>query len=382
MSGLLRGLTQRLHFESGRFREVFLKAAHVLGWMSSMAQAGTPPIRTIDGQPYTEPFPGLLSRSRPKIADVPFPHRSDVLFIELGMFAVGCKLYEFAWQKLNQARDLAQSGGLSTLSHVIDLELAELAVHKERYEEALQLAISGLRASSAVRNMREQGVDALTAQGSFEDIWQSLTREQRRDAEHGLFWTIIGPAITRLFAKTASSIEAYSDVIAELETIFRKYEHELADPQYWYSILYEFRLAFSPSTTRETIREQIQNLPEGGFPLVLFYLALSRTPNASLAEICGTQAVAFDFLFRALPASKLMAEDIATYVLRYWTEVVETQGFALRNPQLFKRSLESLRQPTFENVAKLLLLASDATGSQLSDSLRQSLLNSAGSSTT
>lgn len=70
-----------------------------------------------------------------------------------------------------------------------------------------------------------------------------------------------------------------------------------------------------------------------------------------------------------------MAEEITIYVLRYWQNVAATQAFALRNPQAFRRSINMLQHPTFSSIAKLLLLAANATEAHLSESLRQNLAN-------
>jgi hypothetical protein len=65
MSGLVRGLIQSQDFENSRFREVFGKTGHALGWMASMADLSRSPKQTLGGYPYTAPFPGLFSRPRP-----------------------------------------------------------------------------------------------------------------------------------------------------------------------------------------------------------------------------------------------------------------------------------------------------------------------------
>jgi hypothetical protein len=136
-------------------------------------------------------------------------------------------------------------------------------------------------------------------QTSLEKIWDSLPREQRQDAGRELYWIIIGPAIARLFAKETQP-EACISTITGLETMFQQSKHELVDPDYWSHMFRQLRVAFSPLATHETILGQIQTLPEDEAHLrLLFYLALSRTPNATLSEICGAHAAVFEFLVRA-----------------------------------------------------------------------------------
>jgi len=126
MSSVVHRLLQKQEFEESRFREVFGKRGHVLGWMVSIARSGAPPVHTLDGQPYAEPFPGWFSRRQPRIAEIPWPLYSSLLITQLGMFAVECELDETAWRNLSQAKNLAESQSLAYLRHFVDLQLAEV----------------------------------------------------------------------------------------------------------------------------------------------------------------------------------------------------------------------------------------------------------------
>jgi hypothetical protein len=382
MSGLVRGLLRSRDFDNRRFREAFGKAGHVLGWMSSMADLGISPKQTSDGHAYTVPFAGFFSRSRPQMADYNFPCRFGLLLTQLGWLSTGCRLYKFASRTFCEAKRLAQPQDLLSLRHLIDLELAELAAREERYREAFPLAISGIRMVSLSTEQRQRvlNMNASTPEISLQKVWTNLPLERRQEAERGLYWIIIGPAVTRLLVKNAPPEECVS-TIRELEIIFQESESELVEPQHWSNIFKELRTAFSPLATRETIQGQIQTLPEDEAHLhLLLYLALSRTPNATLSEICGAQAATFEFLLRQRSITQLMTEDMTIYLLRYWAEVAKSQGFALRNPQLFRRAVSGLQQPMFSNIAALLRLAAYETGTQLSESLHQNLIKAADSS--
>jgi hypothetical protein len=382
MSGLVRGLLRNRDFDNRRFREVFGKAGHVLGWMSSMADLGISPKQTPDGHPYIAPFAGFFSRSRPQMADYNFPRRLDLLLTQLGWLSTGCRLYKFASRTFYEAKRLAQPQDLLSLQQLIDLELAELAAREEHYREAFPLAISGIRmvSLSAEQRPRALNMNDSTPEMSLQEVWTSLPLERRQEAERGLFWISIRPAITRLLVKNAPPEECVS-MIRELEIIFQGSESELVESQHWSNVFRELRTAFSPLATRETIQGQIHTLPENEAYLhLLLDLALSRIHDATLSEICGAQAATFEFLLRQRSITQLMAEDMTIYLLRYWAEVAKNRGFALRNPKLFRRAVSVLQQPTFSNVAALLRLAAYETGTQLSESLHQNLIKAADSS--
>src|SRR5262249_5579791 len=155
----------------------------------------------------------------------------------------------------------------------------------------------------------------------------------------------------RLLAKEASP-DAYTTLVTDLSTLIQQSEHDFMDLQYWIDSLRALHIAFSPLAIRETVSEQIRNCPANEFELLLLlHLALSHTQNVTLTEACGAQVIVFDALLRTLSMPKLMAEEVAVYVLRYWQNIATTQSFALRNPQAFRRSINVLQQPTFSNIA-------------------------------
>ena len=376
MSGVIHGLLQSQEFAESRFREVLGKTGHVLGWMVSIEQSGAPPTHTLEGQPYAEPFPGFFSRPRPRIVEIPMPLHPSLLLTQLGMFAVACELDETAWNELSQAKNLAESQGLTYLQHFVDLQLADLAARNEGYREAFHLTLSGIRSLPAGQRFGESAAHLLTAQISLEEVWAGLSQEKRQGLEHMLYWTTIGPAITGLLAIEAHG-DAYGTMVMELQSIFEESEHELVDPEYWKRMLRGLRIVFSPLATCEILRGQIQALREDeSLMRVLLYLAISNSDYGTLEECCGVQAVAFDFLLDKEPGSKLMTNHLAISILRFWRHVAQTQTFALHNHLRFRNAVRIIQKPTFSNIALLLLLAANATGARFSDDLCRRLVES------
>jgi tetratricopeptide (TPR) repeat protein len=164
MAGLVRGLMQGQAFEDRRFREVFRKAQHVLGWMAAEIESGAPPRHTSDGEPYIEPYPGLFTRPQPQVAEHPLPSTSHMFLLgHLGSFAIGSGLYELASRTLSEAKRLAGFQNLVVFQHSIDWHLAELAAQKEDYETALSLAIPAIRSFPAGRHLRDRENSAFSS---------------------------------------------------------------------------------------------------------------------------------------------------------------------------------------------------------------------------
>lgn len=377
MAGLIRKLERQHAAGDRRFHEIFRKTQHALGWMEAVAKTGKPPAHAIDGRPYVEPFPGLFSRPRPHLADISAPMLLHVLVSQLGTFANGCGLHELAWRSIHDAKRLAKSQGFAFFQHFVDHELAQLAVRQKRYREACLYALSFLHSVPTAQSLREQGVNLLSLRESPKDVWNSLSGERRQEVERELFWAMVGPCITGLVADGVSA-EAYATALSELEHVFAEFTNELVDLPFWQRLFHELRLAFSPTATQHSILEQIRRLPETeSYCRVLLHLALSRVSDATLSEICAAQITVFDFFSRVLPVGNIIMANIALYLIRYWREVVDSQAFALRSPQVFRREIQSLQLPTPRNAATLLLLAADATGVHLNGGFRQSLTTTA-----
>ena len=370
MSAVVRSLARTPKFEEPRFREVFQKTGHVLGWMVSVEKHREPPSHTIDGSRYTEPFPGIFLRSRPAIGTAPVRMLTHVLWVQLGWLAMSAGLIGLARKSLLAGRAAAESAGFRAFCCVVDLDLGKVAVRSGDYAEALRRGILGIR-SLAISRSGEGRADFISSTFPLDEVWASLSQQQRREAEAVLFWAIVGPAITRTLAYAGAG--EIGSLTESFERLFSESAEELSDINYWLDLLREVRIAFSPLAIQETIRGQIDRHSGDLEKVVLLYLALGEAPNATLADSCGAQAVAFEVLLRTLPASDPMTHDIARYLISFWRRMAETQPFALRRPHVFRVRMMSAREVSLGHAAQILLWAAEATGTTLGPELNRKL---------
>src|SRR5262249_49424989 len=148
------------------------------------------------GEFYTEPFPGLFSRSRPLIGETLPSCPLGMLLLQLGWFTAGCGLYDMAWRILCKAKYMAQREGVTALSctvaYLVDLDLAELAARKEHYGEALSLTLSSLHILQTAQDIVGQEAHALSSvQSQLETHWQALPRSQQHTSQLLLYRTTI-----------------------------------------------------------------------------------------------------------------------------------------------------------------------------------------------
>jgi hypothetical protein len=378
MSGLIRNLAADQRFGVPRYREVFNKAGHALGWMSSMAESGQPPTQTLQGQEYMEPFPGFFSASRPRIAEPGTPQRFDILFHQLGRLAEGFGLWALAASAFERGISSSPAGLPTVVTAMGQLELASYATLRRDYETALSLAISGVRTLDVAHKTvhHESALGTLTAPIDVTSNWCTRAKDDRHAAEVPIYWNTIGLVAASLLAADANP-DLCAREISRLRAAFDNCRGDLADSDYWKDMLSELQAALSPLATRESLRGQIR-ATEDSHLLLLFRLALSRIPEESLEEICGSQAVAFEFIDRFGPAARSMKIFVCVHVCRYWRQVAREQGFALRTPERFREALKAFQRPTVKNASRLLLLAAEQTRTSLGAEITKRLLALAG----
>ncbi|MBI4219917.1 MAG: hypothetical protein HY682_07240 [Chloroflexi bacterium] len=370
MSAVVRSVARAPQPDHARYREVFLKAGHVLGWMAAVAKHSEPPTHGADGSPYTEPFPGILSRPRAAVADARIRSLVHVLLTQLGLLAAGVGFPGLARKSLLAAREVAEASGFGAFCQLVDLELAEVAAAAGDYAEATRRGISGVRAL-AIRRRTDRSVDLLGGTLSLDGLWAALDESERRDIERGLFFTIVGPAVTATVAD--SGRPDVNPLCDRLDQLFSDSAGQLADVEHWRRVVRELRVAFSPLATRDTVRSQLKEHSGDTWMSALLYLALGDASDSTLEESCGRQAVAFEVLLRMRPVSDVMVRNVTRYILRFWQRAGEREAFALRRPGAFRAAVESLPEESPSSAVQALLLAAEATGVILGAELVQSL---------
>ena len=352
MSGLIFKLVTDQQFELARYREVFGKAGHALGWIASIAGSGSPPVSTADGLEFKEPFASFFSAPRPRIADYAAPRRPDALLSLLATLAESSGLYGTAMRSLRIAKTAISGSAPTVFSALVDLRLAQLAARQQDYGIALGHALSGVRVLSVAppptaAQPEPADIRVIDALLPSDTEWLAKPKEERANFEKAIFWVTIGPLVASLLAGDAAPDEC-SRRIDSMAALFDSCSDKLADHSYWAGTFRELRLAFSPLATRETIHEQIREVPEDEqYLLLLLFLVSSRAPNARLEEVCGRQAVALEFLLPHLLDGKVMVERVAAHICRYWRRFAYDESFATQDLRQLQEAVSALRGPQF-----------------------------------
>jgi hypothetical protein len=370
MYGFVTGLAAIEGVAEPRFREAFNKAGHGVGWFSAVAATGQPPPATITGEPYAPVEAGTFGILRERLGDYvpPVGFSKALLLNQLGMLAGALDLSHMAWKVYKLANSLVQEGDNEVLLGPGKTELASLTARLGHPNEAINLGLRAVRALGVGKKLHEDKIDVLNRNINIQDVWVSISEEDRRIAERQLLYLIFGPAFSDLLGADLSEDEMKERLTAWYHAVSMRRE-AFEDPEFWDKVVQIFK-GLSSVWAGKSLREENLNIPEDEPVLkVLWHLVASSQPKTKLVDSLQMQVVALDFLIKS-SLGKHMLPGAGRFVHRFWLDVANTRGFALNSPQLFRKDLLAIspRQGVKTGV-KVLRSASRAVGISLPEDI-------------
>lgn len=365
--GAMYYLVKRLHkindFSDKYFVEVFAKTGHVLGWMAKMKCSGKPPSKSLLGEDYFEPYPGLFSRSRLKVEmfsvkELKIMSNFYLLFNMLGNFSNGCSLYRLALRAFEQAQN---ENPPDSIKYMIDISMAEILARLGNYTRALFFSKSGVKSQTLATYIRDNiGFSEGIGEGiTFEEVWRNLPKEKRPDKIRWVYFYTLYPAVTKLMADLAPITE-FQRVLSDMENIFSQ-DSELEDPTYWLSRIDKLKLAFSSSVTVSDLDRELSTYQKEPMFFALLSLAFCLIPTGLLKVKCQLQGEVFDFFVQCLSVMKLVVEYTSDYIIKFWKNILVNESSNFQHSQDFRNFVLSIQSPTIPNVSKLLLQSAKET---------------------
>ena len=203
-----------------RHRETWAKIGHVLGWVSSVALKGSSPDITIDGQQYTDPYPGMIYRRAKQVPEFDVTSRLHYLPYQLAMMASGVGVPRLAVAGYRLAADLGRAQGYLVFSAAMDLERAPIEAELGDFDQALDALLSG---GMAIPIMNRNQAMALDSLDDPKEPWKWAEVEEKTSIESFyIFHQVILPAFMSLAAKGAdrnTGLQALENLKSSVERI-------------------------------------------------------------------------------------------------------------------------------------------------------------------
>src|SRR5258708_28934806 len=98
--GLIYGLVANENLNEPRFREVFKKTGHAMGWYILVAKTGSGPASTNTGDVYTPVEAGFFGIIRERLGETtpPVGFSTSLLLTQIGLLCEDVELYRTAWK--------------------------------------------------------------------------------------------------------------------------------------------------------------------------------------------------------------------------------------------------------------------------------------------
>ena len=369
MYGLVTSLVALNEPTDSRYREVFNKAGHALGWFSSIARSGEPPKVTDSGEKYAPVEAGFFGVRRERMGE--FTPRVGFsrswLLAQLGMLADSVGLRRLGKRAYEMSQRLAEGRKADEVLLVfVDAELAALQASFGRLDEALEVVF---RASDGLAvhgyGPHADQIFSATTDHVTHDEAPALSPEDARSAEHQLLLGMfVGPALAGLLAALPTS-DLWIARLAHLHGIVSTRRHSFRDEGLAETIL-GFTTALIELWKGHAVPGEPAVANDDGFMKALWFLVESSHPTTKLRDALRMQVLAVDFLVRISDARLHLLPDLGAFLHRFWLHIARTRGFALTSPELFRQELHGLSsQGGARTAAKVLLAACRAVGLQL-----------------
>lgn len=365
---LVKGMLTAWRPTNRRFREVYRKTSHVLGWYAPVAAGRAPPQTTAGGGEYMPPTPGFFNRKKPQIADLTTPMPKALLPYLLGRILNGLWLEHAALNRLALARDISREERTWWLLAQIQVILSPIESVLGPVDGAMADALEGIRLITSLSTLDARGQDPLVSQADPESIWDELPVSKKAEAQTLLFWLTAAPWLTSLL-----SLPSDSDARPWIDAVSR-YSTLLVDPDYWKRVFDTARSMIVPLRRDEAIRE-INSLPSTDVALrYTLHFCTLRATGCLPSDALVIHASLLNQMVDRLITDPWMVCKFCSYVADYWHTASQTKGFQLYSPAEFRSRMEAVRgNQGLATVCQILLWAEQTTRTVILQEIRAKL---------
>lgn len=380
--GVVTGLIECEDLTEPRFREVFNKTAHALGWYMTMARLGEMPTETLSGGVYKPVEAGLFAISRERIGlhELPGGFSGGSLLSHLEILTQSIGLFGIAWRAYNLAQAFIPETANFALTFAANVERAPVAAKYADPKEALQIGARAVKALSALEQLRNAGkvstiIDLLSGSApDTENIWVSTPAAKRIAAQQMLLYTLIGPVVVNILATdihhphlAQKSLRNWAAAVASDTKAFE-------DANLRGQVSRFFRVMAEIWEEGDLSAEELEFI--NSVPLFGFVWDLVRSSRVNLGFILCLQMHVIALISMTNPGSqsKYMLQGFGQFVHEFWLDVAHTRGFALSNPRGLRDEFGKI-SPRLgaRTAAQVLRSAARSVGSRLSAELETRL---------
>ena len=345
MYGYVMGLIKEKDIEDVRYKEVFLKAGHGLGWFASVSDLGIPPAITLNGEEYTSPYAGLFGIPREHLAEYspPLGFSKAIMLTQLARFAGGVGLLRMAWKIYKLSLEYCQFEEMLDNKYLVTIypDLAYLETVFGNPQYALEYAIKAINFLAIGKASLRFEDDIPNKKIKIESVAEEPTQEDYQTAEKHLLYFIFGPLLTNLIGTNKKASEISTELRKWEEKIL-KFQSDLLYVDEWLMVIRYFDDLIHFWKDGKEINQDFEVFDfKSIFELFIFLLNSSR-PNTKLKDSFHYQGRVVVSLLNYDRFARYLIIGIGRFIHKFWLNIALTRRFALKNPQILLENLRSI----------------------------------------
>ncbi len=351
--------------DSRSWKALCMIFGHVSGYLTTLAQEGSPPKAIDSGEEYAAPRPGIFFGFREQAArmydDAKLPH----LMAQLAMFAsaVGDDASATKWSI--RAVDLANKLDAVEVQSLLLPNLVNHLVHADEYEKALD----GARAASvaSLRGMQKLAGNVRRPKWIEDLVGQNPHETARRAEYHALVLALL-PAVFRVGLVALEARPAASDLARRVALSCQEVAQSAADPDLWRSAAELFNAIFIEASSAREIHKRSTELGTrfGEGLRAIAYIGATLQPDMRLEDAVIAHWEVVRFINGRNDSAALNRLFVTPFLEAFWKRAIASQRFRFAGPSLVESGLREAGRVTAEQrPAEILQAAAAGLGREL-----------------
>jgi hypothetical protein len=346
------------------WRDLFVLFAHATGYLAQLARFGSPPDRTIEGEPWVAPSRGFLLKE--------YMPRREKLYRAGGEASVSWMMHEYAaatsategatyWMK--RAMEESRRAGAVFIQAITSIDAAAELLINGSYEDAIEAGIMagrGIAVHRAIEALTRENFDGLGIDLAAE--FQKLPINKREQGDYFSLMTVLIPAAMCIVRLSLTDPDAAASAGRRVSAACRQLsDDEWGDRQLWGIAAEFFELSSKELANAEQILARVRAIRSEderrtGLGVLGYLLA---TWHASPEEAIHYQLACISFLLEWVKNREVVHRLILMpYVESFWQRAAKESRFAFRSPDLAVAAIEAaVRVPEAKRVQAILMAA-------------------------
>lgn len=346
--------------DTNDWKILFVALGSVIGYFTSIACTGTPPLLTKNGEPYAIPERGIFFKLNSQIATNYNSNFEYYLLVNLANFAEALgsddRVAFWSLKSIDEARIKKQYEVITTLSLKA---IPHYLLQNSDLTKVLDMALDAGAGFTALIHKLQSGQLATVLELDVESILGNKPSELWRRAEHNAALIGLIPIIFRIATLALRNSELAKTQATEMTVICRQISGTAVDSYFWVTAAELLEQIHFQEATHDGILRYVKTFDSQNYAVlkVIGYLLATLQNNTPLTSAILDHLVIAPFVYsqptKLTTAYRLI---ILPFFLEYWKDKFQTMPLSFSSPPIISQTFGQLETiPEAERLQMILL---------------------------